>query len=239
MDDYIKEGYIPLSANVEIYYREYGSGEPLILLHGNGQNLHFLKKQVNFFKDKYKVITLDSRGHGKSSLGNESLSIDLLAEDLKDILCALSLDKVSILGFSDGGNVAMAFASLYPEKINKLILVSVNLNPNGIKVPFLIFMQLWHVFCHLFRKIPWFNRQTQRLSLITEGPYISTKGLNQITAPTLVLVGQRDLIHMTHIKHICKNLPQGRLEIIKKTGHFFLARKAEVVNPLMENFLKQ
>lgn len=237
MNIYTKEGYITLSDNEKIYYREYGSGEPLLLLHGNGQNLYFFRKQIDYFKNKYRVIAIDSRGHGKSSLGDAPLTIELLARDLRDMIEVLSLDKVSILGFSDGGNVAMAFAISHPEKIKKLILVGVNLNPNGIKLPFLFLMQLGHVFCYGFRKMPWFNKQAQRLSLITEGPYIRSKGLSKITMPTLVLVGQRDLIHMSHIKHICRKLPKGQLKIIKKTGHLLLSRKPDEVNLIVETFL--
>ena len=90
--------------DVKLYYKEAGKGFPLILLHGNGENGGYFEHQIGYFQDKYRVIALDTRGHGKSPRGEKPFTIRQFAEDLHDFMDEQEIEKAHILGFSDGGN---------------------------------------------------------------------------------------------------------------------------------------
>ena len=119
--------------NIKLNYEERGQGFPLILLHGNGENLTYFKDQIAFFSDEYRVIAVDTRGHGRSPRGIAPFTIRQFADDLREFMEELGIDRAHILGFSDGGNIAAVFAMKYPEKVEKLILNGANLDPSGVK----------------------------------------------------------------------------------------------------------
>ena len=119
--------------DIELFYEEMGSGEPLILLHGNGEDHTIFDNVAKHFAKQYHVIAIDTRGHGKSPLGDEPFSLYQFAEDLNDFMDEHNIEKANILGFSDGGNIALIFASKYPEKVIKLIANGANTKPSGIK----------------------------------------------------------------------------------------------------------
>ena len=106
---------------MKLYYKEAGKGFPLILLHGNGENGGYFEHQIGYFQDKYRVIALDTRGHGKSPRGEKPFTIRQFAEDLHDFMDEQEIEKAHILGFSDGGNTALIFALKYPRRVGRLI----------------------------------------------------------------------------------------------------------------------
>ena len=95
---------------MKLYVREAGSGEALVLLHGNGENSSYFQYQIPYFSQKYHVIAVDTRGHGKSPRGTKPFTLIQFAKDLKQLLDQMGLKKVNLLGFSDGGNIALIFA---------------------------------------------------------------------------------------------------------------------------------
>ena len=101
---------------IKIYYEEYGSGEPLLLLHGNSQSIGDFSNQIPELQKYYRVIAVDTRGHGKSGDQNKRYTYDLFAEDMNALLNKLQLDSVNIVGWSDGGNTGLIMAMKYPEK---------------------------------------------------------------------------------------------------------------------------
>ena len=88
--------------DIQLYYTEQGRGEPLILLHGNGEDGSYFAKQIPYFARNYRVIAVDTRGHGQSPRGTAPFTIRQFAEDLKGLLDELGITKAHILGFSDG-----------------------------------------------------------------------------------------------------------------------------------------
>ena len=118
---------------MQLYYREAGSGEPLILLHGNGEDGSHFADVMKHFASRYRVIAVDTRGHGKSPRGEAPFTIRQFAEDLREFMDQQKIEKANLLGFSDGGNIALIFALQYPERVLRLILNGANLNAEGIK----------------------------------------------------------------------------------------------------------
>ena len=116
--------------DIALHYEEKGAGEPLILLHGNGEDGSYFKGQIERFSEHYRVIAPDTRGHGRSPRGSAPFTIRQFAEDFMD---GLGISRAIILGFSDGANIAMRFALDYPERVRALVLNGGNLDPSGIK----------------------------------------------------------------------------------------------------------
>ena len=114
--------------DIELYYRERGTGEPFIFLHGNGEDSSYFKYQINYFQNKYRVIALDTRGHGKSPRGDALFTIEQFSVDLYDFMKRHNISNAVILGFSDGANIAMKFAMKHSDMVKALILNGGNLN---------------------------------------------------------------------------------------------------------------
>ncbi|MDE5717596.1 MAG: alpha/beta hydrolase [Lachnospiraceae bacterium] len=118
---------------MSLYYQEQGEGEPLFLLHGNGEDGTYFVNQLSFFSNRYRMIAVDTRGHGKSPRETAPLTMEQFAVDLKKLMDRLQISGAVILGFSDGANIAMKFALKYPDRVKALILNGGNLNTKGVK----------------------------------------------------------------------------------------------------------
>ena len=109
---------------MELNYIVEGEGEAVVLIHGLSDNLDYWEVLASTLKNNFKVIRFDLRGHGKSPLGNDNITVDLYADDLKDILDELNVSKVNLVGFSLGGSVALDFAISYPSQVSSIVLMS-------------------------------------------------------------------------------------------------------------------
>ena len=118
--------------DITLHYEQTGEGFPLVLLHGNGEDHTYFQHQMEPFAAHYRVIALDTRGHGGSPRGEAPFTLEQFAQDLKDFLDGQGIEKCHLLGFSDGGNVALIFALKYPQYIEKLVLNGANLEPEGL-----------------------------------------------------------------------------------------------------------
>lgn len=118
---------------IKLHYEEKGTGQPMVLLHGNGEDSSYFKNQIEYFSKKYRVIAVDTRGHGKSERGTALFTLRQFARDLKSFLDEMGLRRIILLGFSDGGNIALIFTILHPQYVDRLILNGANLNPWGMK----------------------------------------------------------------------------------------------------------
>ena len=103
--------------DIKQYYVDQGKGDVLILLHGNGEDSLYFEHQIKYFSKDYRVIALDTRGHGRTERGTAPFTIRQFAEDLNCFMEEKGIEKANLLGFSDGGNIAMIFAMKYPGKV--------------------------------------------------------------------------------------------------------------------------
>ena len=219
-----------------IYYEETGEGPPLLLLHGNGETHEIFQSLISVLSPRFHVVAMDSRGHGRSGYGNQELSLPAMADDCAALVQHLEIDKLSVLGFSDGGNIALYFALRYPEKLNCLVLIGANLNPGAVKRSTQIPIEIGYRLTSLF---PTANGRKKRqiLGLMIHWPQIRPEELEYITAPTLVLAGERDLIKEEHTRMIAQKIPHAQLEIIPKANHFVLGKQAAETNRRIFTFL--
>ena len=224
--------------DITLYYQEKGNKEPFILLHGNGEDGSYFKNQIDYFSDRYRVIALDTRGHGQSPRGTAPFTIEQFSCDLSDFMTNLEISNAVILGFSDGANIAMKFAIKYPDKVKALILNAGNLNPKGVKRATQIPIEIGYKIARRFAaKSPDAKKNAEILGLMVNEPNIERNELSKITAPTLVICGRSDMIKESHTKEIAENIPNAKLSIIK--GNHFIANKRPVTfNKEVEEFLK-
>ena len=222
-----------------LYYTEKGFGTPLVLLHGNGENGEYFKNQIDYFAKKYRVIAVDTRGHGKSPRGNKPFRLETFADDLKSFLDENNLKRVNLLGFSDGGNIALIFTLKYPDYVNKLAVNGANLFPSGLKAGFLLPVKLLD---GLFYFPARFNKKVKRrlelLALMAKEPDILPEQLNDIKCPVLVMAGTRDLIKEKHTRLIAGSVPNSRLCFLKG-DHSIAKTNSLEYNKTVEKFLEE
>jgi len=223
--------------DIELNYYEQGRGFPLILLHGNGEDMTYFTHQVDAFSNAFRVIAVDTRGHGRTPRGEAPFTIRQFADDLKYFMDAHEIEKAHILGFSDGGNIAMCFALKYPERVERLILNGANLFPRGVKAYAQVPITMGYYAARLFaRKDSYALHQAELLGLMVNDPYIKPRELAAITHPTLVIAGDRDLIKERHTKLIHRSLPNAQLAIIPG-DHAVAAMNPEAFNAAVWAFL--
>ncbi len=224
---------------MKLYVAESGSGEPLVLLHGNGEDSSYFEHQISYFSKKYHVIAIDTRGHGKSPRGTKPFTLIQFVKDLKQLLDQMGLKKINLLGFSDGGNIALIFSIVYPSYVKKLIINGANITPNGmkksVKIPiFLTYYGL--ILCP--KKTKKLSHKKELFGLMTKEPRLKVTDLWKIKAPTLVIAGDKDMIRDSHTRKIAEWIPDSKLVIL--SGSHFIARENwKKFNQQVENFLMQ
>ena len=119
-----KAGKYVDAGDAKMYYEVYGKGEPIILLHGGimgsiGEMSGFIEK----LKIDHMVIAMATRGHGRSEIGTEKITYELKANDVLAVIDAVTKDSITILGFSDGAYTAYKVASMYPDRVKKLVAI--------------------------------------------------------------------------------------------------------------------
>ena len=193
--------------SIKMYYKRYGSGRPLILLHGNGEDHTIFREIIKPLSKNFTLYLPDARGHGKSSRTEEYHYMDM-ASDMVQFIRRLKLESPAFYGFSDGGIVGLLLASKRPGLLSHLIISGANINPGGLKAELRIPLKLSY----------FWNRDPKVRLMLTE-PHISGSQLRSIRAKTLVLAGSRDLIKESQTREIARLIPRARLRILKGESH--------------------
>jgi len=225
--------------DIHQHYIENGQGDPILLLHGNGENSSYFRGQMEVFARSFHVYAIDTRGHGKTPRGSRPFTIRQFAEDLLGFMDTHQMKKAHLLGFSDGGNIAMIFAMQYPDRVDRLILNGANLDPDGVKrsaqIPIEIGYRIAKRFAGTSEAA---KRNAEMLGLMVNDPDIRPEELKAIRARTLVIAGTRDMIRESHTRLIADSIPHSRLVFIRG-DHFIAAKNPEEFNRTVLAFLKE
>ena len=225
-------------SDLQLHYTEQGSGQPLILLHGNGEDSSYFVHQIDHFSKEYRVIAIDTRGHGQSPRGSKPFTIQQFAEDLHDFMNEKSIDKAILLGFSDGGNIALTFALKHPERVDSLVLNGANLFPSGVKPLYQWPIVMgYHIAKYFAKKSEQAKHNAALLGLMVNEPHIEPSELARLTMPVLVIAGTKDMIKNSHTRLIFKSLPNAILQLIEG-DHFIANKNPEAFNAAVSGFLK-
>ncbi|MBK8279742.1 MAG: alpha/beta hydrolase [Saprospiraceae bacterium] len=206
----------------KIYYEIYGSGRPLILIHGNGGSIKSRADLISEFAKKYKVIALDSRCHGKSDCPPQYLTYEQMADDVYELLNHLRIDSALVWGHSDGAVIGLLIAIRHPEKIQKLLASGANLRPDSTALDPVLF-QLLDVMSSQAKKD---SVRSKQFRLLVDQPNIPVADLEKIKSSVLIMSGDRDAIRNKHTLEIFEHIPKALLCILPGATHFvYLDRK--------------
>ena len=223
--------------DIELHCEETGDGEPLVLLHGNGEDGTYFAHPIAHFSQRFRVLALDTRGHGKSPRGEAPFTIRQFARDLLAFLDARGIERAHLLGFSDGGNIALVFALAHPERVGKLVLNGANLNTRGVKRSVQVPIELGYRMARLFAGLSAKARaNAEMLGLMVNDPNVAPEELAALTAPTLVIAGENDMIREDHTRLIAERIPNARLAFVPG-DHFVAAKNPAAFNREVERFL--
>lgn len=249
---------IPYGANAEvgkyvqtkdakIYYEVYGKGQPIVVLHGGlfGSTVE-MADFIDKLKLNYQVIAISLRGHGKSELGTEPVSLEQRANDALTVINAVTKDSVMVLGFSDGGFSAYKLAAMYPERVKKMVVIGAGeLHPGLVEFKFtakdaMSFDKAF--FEQQLTLMPEPNR-LEDLFLGVNACYskltVSKDLLSLIKCPVLVMAGDRDNGNpVERVVSAARFIPKHLISIIPNTTHECFTENFAATWTSIEPFLK-
>jgi pimeloyl-ACP methyl ester carboxylesterase len=237
----IKYGDNPEAGNykkingINLYYEIYGTGKPLIFLHGSGGSIRGASGRIEYFKKYFKIIAIDSRAHGKSiDTITKQLTYVQMANDIKVLLDSLNIDSAFVQGQSDGAILGLLLAINYPDKIAKLATYGANIFPGKAA----IFDEIDDLIWDTLKVTENFN--TKRLySLLAYQPDITEKDLQKIKCPVLIMSGDRDAIKLEHSIKIFYNIPNSNFFVMPGATHYGTVEKPELFNMVLSDFLNR
>ena len=247
---------------LNMYYEIHGEGQPLVLLHGafSAIGTSFGKILPGLAKTR-KVIAFELQGHGRTADIDRPLTLEAMAEDVAAALPQLGIEQTDVLGYSSGGSVALHFAVQHLEMVRKLVLMSVSYTLGGIHPglmegmgemkPEMMYGSPWHDeymriaprpedFPRLFEKKTQMDRQIKDFS---------AEAIRGIKAPTLLMIGDSDLIRPEHAVEFFRlrgggvfgdtpaGLPSSQLAILPGTSHVNIVDRADWIVSMVDSFL--
>ena len=231
--------------DTDIHYVSYGSGPPVLLLHGGLSNrLSWFSQLPRLVDAGRQVVLPDTRGHGDSTLGRAELSYRLFAADAVKVLDRLSIEKTDVVGWSDGGNTALLLGRYWPQRVRRMVVISANFNPAGLTPE--AQKESLEPSRGIVRWLKrWWTGAGDRLRELEirvkrmwqTRPNLRRADLATIPAPTLVIVGEADVVSTSHARLMAEWLANGSLAIIAG-GHFTPVTQARRVNDLIAEFLQ-
>lgn len=252
--DDVQSGYAPVNG-LKMYYVIHGTASndspPLVLLHGGGSDidLSFGKTLPSLAKTR-QVIAFDQQGHGRTAdIADRPFTFEQSAEDAVTLLKYLKIKKADIFGYSNGGHIALQIAITRPEMVRKLVLESVFFDREGSSPEF------WEGFTHAklqdmppeFRSVylnvaphpedlpTFFAKSVQRMVNFKDWTPEQIKSIN---APTLIIIGDHDLVRPEHAVLMYRLLPNAQLAVLPGTDHMSIVNRSEWVPSMVEAFLK-
>ncbi|WP_196138090.1 alpha/beta fold hydrolase [Aliikangiella sp. G2MR2-5] len=232
----MKNGKYVKVNGVRLYYEEYGEGEPLLLIHGNGQSISAFINQIDIFSKKYRVIALDSRGRGNSSINeSEQLTYTLQAKDTKLFLDKIGIESAHIVGWSDGGIIGLILAMKYPEKVKSLVSMAANVFPEGL-VDLDGLKEI--VAKEDTKKTKKYSIGSELIRMMIHYPQLKFEDLSTIKAPTLIIAGDKDQIKTSHTVKISEAIKESQLAILPNTDHYMPRSSPKIFNETVLRFLE-
>ena len=236
-------------AGLRTYYEVLGEGDPLVLLHGGLVTVETFDALTPALAAKYKVYLPERRAHGRTPDVEGPITYENMAQDTIAFLEALGIESAHLAGWSDGALVALIVALRRPERVRKLVYIGQNLTPDGVRpeaVPMLlgmtretappIFEQMYAAvspdgpdhFGVVFDKIT---------TMFKTDPGVAMSELKGVEAPTLVLLGDDDLISVEYGAEMQRTLPTAQLAVVPGASHALPMEKPDLVTRLILDFL--
>ncbi|HET6157580.1 MAG TPA: alpha/beta hydrolase [Dongiaceae bacterium] len=240
-------GYAPVNG-IHMYYAVYGAGDPILLIHGGLGHADIWSNQVKDLMKDHMVIVADSRGHGRSTRNADPYSYDLMASDYLALLDYLKVDKVALVGWSDGGIIGLDIAMKHPERLSKLFAQAANVTVDGVK-PDVMEAKVFAAYVtrsgedyKKMSKTPdQYDAFVEQIShMWATQPNWSDAELGKITVPTAIVLGDHDeAIKRDHTEHMAEVIPGAKLIILKDASHFAMLQDPKGYTKAVRDFLSE
>lgn len=250
-------------SDVDIYYEVQGEGKAIIFTHGASWNHKQWQPQVDYFSQKYKTIVWDIRGHGSSSLPNGKVDSEDFCKDLVGLISHLDIDKAILCGLSLGGHISLQTAIRYPDKVEALVLIGTPFT-NAFNWFERMFVPLNRWSSYLMpiklsakiqaKMLSKYNKSNQSyieeaFRSITHANWVriwnavtrmdSTRDLNQVKCPTLLLQGESDNMIRRQQEYMQDKIANSQLKVIKNAHHATNLDNPDEVNETMASFIQE
>ena len=218
--------------DIRIYYETYGSGTPVLVLHGGGFSLEGMGNQIRALAPRYFVIAPDSRGQGRSTDSDTPLSYSMMADDMLKLLDQLHVKRADIVGWSDGGIIALDIAVHHPERVGRIVVIGADYDAAGLVAPTIDgttppdpkHMPV------LYRKL---------ITMWATQPHYTLDELRRIEAPALIIAGEFDIVKREYTDQLARAIPVSEEYIIPGGTHGVIWEKRDVVNDKILQFLER
>ncbi|HEV2097825.1 MAG TPA: alpha/beta hydrolase [Stellaceae bacterium] len=241
----VHSGYAPVNG-VRIWYATFGDGEPVILLHGGLANADYWGGQVRELQKNYRVIVMDSRGHGRSTRNEQPFGYDLMAADVIGLMDFLKIPKAAIVGWSDGAIIGLDIAMHHPERVSKLFAFAANSDPSG--VADIARSQVFNAFIARAQKeyeklSPTPGEYKAFLAQITKmwetQPNWTAADLQRIAVPVWIVDADHDeAIKRSNTEFMAANIPNAGLMLQPQVSHFSFLQDPQQFTDDVLHFLK-
>lgn len=219
-----------------IYYASTGIGPTMVLLHGGGDSgEHSFERQLDVFAAHHHIVAPDQVGQGRTPDVPGPLSYTAMMEDTAALLTKLNLRHVDVVGFSDGGILALMLSVRHPELVRRLVVSGVNIAPEGLNPD-----DLEDLRATVTPRPKTIDEKLAQLWLNSPSDAeLNLKLLAKITQPTLVISGDRDAITLEHTLTIFHALPNAELCVLPGTDHATFSGRSDWLNPIINAFLER
>jgi pimeloyl-ACP methyl ester carboxylesterase len=221
--------YVDLD-DVKVAYREHGSGTPLLLLHGNSASKRmFAGYQTRHFS-RFRTFAIDSRGHGQTVSNDDSYSIDQYSNDVIRFCKAKGISEAFVIGYSDGGNIALLLAKKAPLLFKRIVAISPNYLASGTKESMLAWIRRIARFLDVLGRLGFdTRRQRMRVELMLRDIGISDDDLRSVQTSLQILYAEKDLIQEAHILRIAALVPGSIVKKILGCSHLSIFHSVEAI----------
>jgi pimeloyl-ACP methyl ester carboxylesterase len=225
----------------KMYCEIYGTGQPLLMIHGNGGSIKSLAGIIPYFANHYRVIVPDSRAQGKSIDQGKSLTFEMMADDFAALLDTLHIPSADVFGWSDGGINGLLLSIRHPEKVAKLAVTGANISPDASAFSPASHVWQWENEHYASCKNRVWTTDAERTSwklflLDFTRPNIPLTALHTIRCPSLIICGDHDLISVEHTVLIYKNIPHAWLWVVPNSGHATLDEHRDEFDQMVGEF---
>jgi pimeloyl-ACP methyl ester carboxylesterase len=231
-----------------IWYATYGSGPPVILLHGGlGHSGNWGYQVPALVRRGYRAVLIDSRGHGRSTRDQRPYTYELMASDVSAVMDALHLEKAAIVGWSDGACTALVLASKAPERVAGVFFFGCNMDPSGTKdvdfTPALKRCFDRHVkdYAQLSATPDQFDAFSDAVGHMQKTqPNYSAHDLAAISVPVVIVQAEYDeFIRPEHAEYLARSIPNAEFVTLHGVSHFAPLQRPEQFNSAMLAFLER